>query len=78
MISLALLVISIVFSWYVPTFFTPRGPAIEMPLCALILILGGYQLLISGPNPIMFGMVIGSGWFLLNRTSDLVFPVSTE
>lgn len=78
MISLALLIISAVSSWYVPTFFTPRGPAIEISLCSLILIFAGSQLWISGPNPIMFGMVIGSGWLLLNRTSDLVFPFPAE
>ena len=78
MISLAFLVISAVLSWYIPTFFKSRGPVIEISLCALILIFAGSQLWISGPNPIMFGMVIGSGWFLLSRTSDLVFPFPTE
>jgi hypothetical protein len=50
----------------------------EISLCLLILIFASSQLLGSGPNPIMFGMVIGSGWYLLNQTSDLVFPIAPE
>lgn len=78
MSSLASLIISALFSWYVPSFFTLRGIAIELSVCSLILTLASSQLWNAGPNPIMFGMVIGSGWFILNRISDLVFPVTSE
>ena len=50
----------------------------EISLCLLIMIFASSQLWILGPSPIMFGMVIGSGWFFLNRTSDLVFPIVPE
>ncbi len=79
MISAVLILVSAVVSWYIPDMIQNNlGPPYEMATSISIVFFAGFSLWYNGPNPIMFGLIIGSGWFFLNRFSELIFPVSAE
>ena len=79
MISAALILVSAVVSWSIPDMIQNHsGTPYEMATSVLIVFFAGFSLWSNGPNPILFGLIIGSGWFFLNRFSELIFPVSAE
>jgi len=78
LLSLVILIISIGVSWYVLSLASSSGPVSGEVLSGLMLSSAGIQLWTSGPNSLFFGMIIGSGWFLLNAISDLILPLSAE
>ena len=69
---------SAVASWYAPSLAEDKlGPPYEIASSVIIGSLAGFLLWSDGPNPAMFGLIIGSGWFL-NRLSDLFFLTPSE
>jgi len=79
LISAVLIVLFATSSWYVPSLVQNNiGIPYEIATSVLICGFAGFSLWSNGPNPVMFGLIIGSGWFFLNRFSDLVFPAPSE
>ena len=41
-----------------------------------LLVASGIALHMMGPNPVAFGLFLGSGWSLLNQAVEVAFPQS--
>ena len=49
-------------------------PLTSLQTCSALLVASGIVLHVIGPNPIAFGLFMGSGWSLLNQAVDGAFP----
>ena len=79
MISALIIFLSAVASWYAPSLAKDKlGSPYEIASSVIIGTLAGFLLWSDGPNTAMFGLIIGSGWFFLNRMADLFFPAPAE
>jgi hypothetical protein len=79
LISALIIFLSAVASWYAPSLAKHKlGSPYEIASSVIIGTLAGFLLWTDGPNPAMFGLIIGSGWFFLNRLADLFFPAPAE
>ena len=79
MISALIISLSAGASWYAPSLAKDRlGSPYDIISSVVIGTLAGFILWSEGPNPAMFGLIIGSGWVLLNRLSDLLFLIPSE
>ncbi len=76
--TLAIFAASLALSWYLsslPENYGISDVKMEVATSLSIIFLSSALLWGWGPSPLGFGMIIGSGWYFLNRTVDMMFPV---
>tara|TARA_Y100001970_G_scaffold77668_1_gene98694 strand:+ start:3436 stop:3666 length:231 start_codon:yes stop_codon:yes gene_type:complete len=67
-------VASLAFSWFASSIWSDTGDWREISISVSIMLASAALLLSLGPNPLGFGMVIGSGWYFLNKSVDILLP----
>ena len=78
LVALGTFVASLALSWYLSSLLDNPGSkdgTRELAPSLIIVFLSSVLLWGWGPSPLGFGMIIGSGWYFLNRTVDMMFPV---
>ncbi|MDP6870793.1 MAG: hypothetical protein QGI73_00980 [Candidatus Thalassarchaeaceae archaeon] len=78
LVALGTFVASLALSWYLSSLLEGHGSTDvtrELAPSLFIVILSSALLWEWGPSPLGFGLIIGSGWYFLNRTVDMIFPV---
>ena len=61
-------------SRYASSFWSDATDWRGIAASASIMLAASVQLWALGPNPYGFGMVIGSGWYFLNKSIDIILP----
>lgn len=61
-------------SWYASSFWNDAGDLREFAAPTSIMLAASALLWSLGPNPFGFGMIIGSGWYFLNKSVDKILP----
>ncbi len=77
LVALGTFVASLALSWYLSSLLDNPGSkdvTRELAPSLIIVFLSSVLLWGWGPSSLGFGLIIGSGWYFLNRTVDMIFP----
>ncbi|MEC7744261.1 MAG: hypothetical protein VYB86_03050 [Candidatus Thermoplasmatota archaeon] len=72
--SLSAFIASLAISWYASSLWSGTGDWREISISTSIMLVAGALLWSLGPNPFGFGLIIGSGWYFLNKSVDIILP----
>ena len=78
LVTMVTFVASLALSWYLSSLLGDHGSTNatrELAPSLFIVFLSSAVLWEWGPSSLGFGLIIGSGWYFLNRTVDMILPV---